>query len=110
MDILVHPLLLCFALLANHNPHGSNLIQEFSVAGDGDLLLLPLKLKEKEILVMVDTGAGITMLDISLPLGERESWAKMRGAAGAKRVPLFPTPEAFVGTTFHGSGRVRPAR
>jgi PDZ domain/Aspartyl protease len=75
----------------------SNVLEKFAVAKDGDALVLPVKLKGKSYLFLLDSGASHNIFDPSLPLGEPLDEIKVEGAAGAKRLKIYTAPEATLG-------------
>jgi hypothetical protein len=44
-------------------------LQRFAVKNDGDYLLVPVKIRGKDRLFLMDTGSTVTVVDRSLPLG-----------------------------------------
>jgi hypothetical protein len=78
-----------------HTIDDNNIIECFSVASDGDLLLLPVKLKGKSYLFMLDTGAPSTCFDTELQtmLGEPIDNFDEEGIT----YPLFRAPDASLG-------------
>lgn len=75
-------------------------LEEFTVTRSGNLILLPVRFKEKEYLFLLETGASITMFDISFrdKLGDAKRVAIMETAGNPMMVKLFDAPEAFLGS------------
>jgi hypothetical protein len=71
--------------------------KQFDIARDGDALLLPVTLKGKKYLFVVDTGANTNFYDRSLPLGRPRGEAMVAGADGPVSLPLYDSPDTSVG-------------
>jgi hypothetical protein len=67
------------------------------VAGDGDALLLPVTLRGKEYLFLLDTGSAVTTYDVSLPLGQPRRRVRAETPNGDTVVELFEAPQALLG-------------
>jgi len=61
-----------------------NIPSEFKVAKQGDIMLLPVKFTGKEYLFLLDTGASMTVFDISLKpeLGDVKGIGRIQTAGG----------------------------
>ena len=73
------------------------ILERFTVAKNGDDLLIPVRFAGKDHLFVVDTGASITLFDTSLPLGQPVDLATIDTPGGKTKIPLYNPPEAFVG-------------
>jgi hypothetical protein len=72
-------------------------LEQFAVASDGDVLLLPVTFGEKKYLFVLDTGSAITVYDTSLPLGKPKGKAEVETSNGNTIAELFDAPDASVG-------------
>jgi hypothetical protein len=74
-------------------------LERFTVAGDGDFLIVPVTLKGKQYPFLVDTGSSTVVYDISLRplLGRRLASDEYLGAEKKVTLQRFEAPEAFVG-------------
>lgn len=105
MKALPRPFLLTAALAslllaaAEPKPAGKDrlVLEQFDVARGGELLLLPVTLKGKKHLFLVDTGTTLNVYDTSLPLGELKAEGTAEGADGPVTYSLFDPPDATVG-------------
>jgi Aspartyl protease/PDZ domain len=73
------------------------ILERFAVLTDGDCLLVPVRVAEKEYLFVVDTGATGTVFDSSFSLGQPIDVVTMNGAEGQIEINLYHPPEAKVG-------------
>ena len=99
-------LILIFLLETARNAPGKGLtpkipsslvIDRFHVAKNGDCLLVPVRIAEKDHLFVVDTGAAMTAVDTSLPLGQPVGSVNAIGAQGNVEVMVYNPPKATVG-------------
>jgi hypothetical protein len=99
--LLLLPATFTFLLVAAAEPKPAGedklVVEQFDVARDGDLLLLPVTLKGKKYLFLVDTGTTLNLYDASLPLGKPKAEDTADGGDGPVTVPLFDPPDARVG-------------
>ncbi len=72
-------------------------LEKFSVAGNGDALLLPVTLKGKRHLFVLDTGSNVTLFDRSLPLGKFLDTVEANTPHGVTEVSLFEPPPSALG-------------
>jgi hypothetical protein len=72
-------------------------VEQFSVANDGDVLLLPVTFEGKTFLFALDTGSFLTVYDSSLLLGQPRQRTRVETASGDKLIELFDSPNATVG-------------
>jgi hypothetical protein len=89
--------LLATAGVAAEAPHPDSIIDEFKIAKDGDCLLVPVRLRGKSYLFVLDTGCSVTVFDSSLPLGEAQQEVMGDTPDGKVRVSLYETPAASMG-------------
>jgi hypothetical protein len=77
----------------------SQVLAEFDVFNDGDVLLLPVRLGGKQHLFLFDTGATNTVYDWTFRdlLGDPIDNAAVKTARGLVQLPCFRAPEASVG-------------
>lgn len=75
----------------------SNVLERFPVAKDGEIIRLPVALKDAKRLCVLDTGATISVYDSSLPLGEALGTINGQGPAGSREVKLHAPPAAKLG-------------
>ena len=78
-------------------PDPQNVVERFKVAKEGDCLLLPVKLKGKSYLFLLDTGASLNVFDSSIPLGKPNGVHRVQTPSGPVRLPHYAAPEASVG-------------
>src|SRR5262245_40900063 len=76
---------------------GSRVLAEFAVFTDGDGLLLPVRIGEKEYAFVLDTGATLSVFDTSLPLGAPIETGEFTTPSGAGPVTFFRAPKASIG-------------
>jgi hypothetical protein len=72
----------------------------FSIAGDGDLILVPIRIGENEYPFVLDTGSEVTVFDRQLRhhlTGLKES-TQAHTPNGLVTVDVFETPDAYVGS------------
>jgi hypothetical protein len=77
-------------------------LERFAVAKNGDGLMVPVRVGKRDYLFEVDTGATITVFDVSIPLGEPVDVVSVDGAEGKVLVKLYHPPEARVGRSSLG--------
>jgi len=91
-------------------PKGSELVlDEFEIAKDGDVVVLPVAFAGRRFLFALDTGAGTTAFDCSLRplLGEPLFKAQRATPTGAQSLEVFGAPRISVGRlTLHSSSSV----
>jgi hypothetical protein len=77
----------------------SQVLTEFDVFNDGDVLLLPVQLGRKQHLFLFDTGATNTIYDWTLRdlLGDPIDNAAVKTARGLVQLSCFRAPQASVG-------------
>jgi len=75
------------------------ILAEFTIAKAGGPILLPVALKGKEYLFVLDTGCSHTVFDTSLKheLGDVKRIERGQTAAGPMEAEFFDAPEAFLG-------------
>jgi hypothetical protein len=73
------------------------ILERFSVSKDGDALLVPVRVAENNLLFLADTGAAITWLDTSVPLGQPVGAYAAYGTEGNAEVKLYHPPDASIG-------------
>ena len=73
------------------------IIEQFPVAGNGDALLLPVKIDKREYLFLVDTGASFTCFDRSLLADKPKERVAIESLVGMTSLELFDTPQATLG-------------
>ncbi|MBX9628846.1 MAG: aspartyl protease family protein [Gemmataceae bacterium] len=80
-------------------PAGEAVVERFTLAKGGLLLLVPVELKGKTYPFALDTGCSGCVYDSSLAplLGEPVSTQEVRTADGIVRMPLYPPPDAKLG-------------
>lgn len=76
-----------------------NLLASFPIAKDGDLVVLPVTIEEKEYLFMLDTGTAIHIFDSSLRhlLGESVQSGEAKDRAPSVPGELYNAPTARIG-------------
>jgi hypothetical protein len=74
-------------------------LEQFRIAGDGDVFLLPVRFQGKTYPFMLDTGASHNAYDLALRplLGERIETIQANSAGGPVSMDCFRSPEAFLG-------------
>ncbi len=74
-------------------------VERFTLAKGGTLLLLPVELKGKTFLFALDTGCSSGVYDSSLApfLGDPLSVKEVRTSDGVARIPIYPSPDAKLG-------------
>jgi len=77
--------------------NGSRVLAEFPVFTDGDALLLPVRIGDKDYAFLLDTGATSSVFDTSLPLGAPIETGEFAAPSGAGRVTFFRAPKASLG-------------
>jgi hypothetical protein len=82
-------------------PDPRNILEQFDVARDGDVLILPVDFQGKKYRFVLDTGASLTVYDrcFEAQLGQSTSAAQVKGPKGSKTVKLFRSPKAYLGKT-----------
>jgi hypothetical protein len=78
------------------------ILERFAVSKNGDALLVPVRVAEKDYLFVVDTGATGTVFDASLPLGQPVDVVTGNGSEGQVELKLYQPPDAKVGRTSLG--------
>jgi hypothetical protein len=79
-------------------------IERFAVLGDGDGLLLPVRVKGRQYQFLLDTGCSVTAYDLAIPLGEAQDTMTADSPTGRIQVQLFDAPDASLGRmTLRGS-------
>jgi len=82
-------------------------LEVVDVFGDGDALLLSVSIGEKEYLCLLDTGATVSMFDLSIPLGDWIRTETMSTGDGDVTLKVFPSPKLILGRTLlRGKGQV----
>ncbi len=81
----------------------SLILERFAVSKNSDFLLVPVNVRTKDFLFIVDTGADVTLFDTSHPLGEPIGVVTADGAEGEVAINLYRTPDAKLGRTSLGS-------
>ncbi len=78
---------------------GQRIVAKFPINRDIDLILLPVRFKEKEYWFVLDTGSSHTVFDVSFrhELGTATRIVETQTAANSIIVELFDAPEAFLG-------------
>ncbi len=71
----------------------------FGIGKDGRLILLPVRLRDRQLLCLLDTGASMSAVDDSLKgdLGAVTGTRLLQTPAGLKRVEVFNWPEMTLG-------------
>jgi hypothetical protein len=72
-------------------------LERFAVANNGDVLLIPVRIANKDHLVVVDTGTTNTLFDTSLPLGQPVGSVMADGAQKTTELTLYNPPAATAG-------------
>lgn len=72
-------------------------LASFSVPKNGDGLLLPVQMYGKEYCFQLDTGASVSVFDISLPLGDPVETAQFTTHQGQITLNLYKAPAASIG-------------
>jgi hypothetical protein len=84
-----------------------HLLARFSVFRDGDTLLVPVRVQEKEYAFILDTGASYSGFDISLLSGDPIEVASGEVGSGTASLKFYKAPKAAIGTLpFPGSDKV----
>jgi hypothetical protein len=96
------PALICLAPAAGAGrppeaPAAAEILERFEVPRGGDGLLLPVTLRGKKYLFLLDTGSTLNVYDRSLPLGAPVDTGTVSGLAGDVNVRLYEAPDARVG-------------
>jgi len=78
----------------------NEILAEFTIAKNGDAILLPVKFKGKEYSFLLDTGSSHTVLDTSfrLALGKVKRTEKGITAKGTMDFEIFDAPKAYIGS------------
>ncbi len=78
---------------------GHKVLAEFTIAPEPDLILLPVKFKEKEYWFLLDTGSTHTSFDISFKQKLGPATKTVEGITAGEPImaELFDAPEAFLG-------------
>lgn len=106
MRLVITNALLIGVLASSTSVHGQGpapavprdlIVERFSVSKNGDALLVPVKVAEKRLLFLVDTGATVTLFDTSIRLGQPVGVFTGDGAEGKVEVNLYRPPEAKIG-------------
>jgi hypothetical protein len=79
-------------------------LQQFHVARDGDILLLPVNFEGRSLFFLLDTGSFLTVYDKALPLGTARQIAPVETVCGIKPIEMFDSPNASVGKLSLRSG------
>ncbi len=79
-------------------------LEQFAVATDGDILLLPVTFEGKTQLFLVDTGTVVTVFDKALLLGQPTHRIPVETVSGNKDIDMFDAPNAQVGKLSLRSG------
>jgi len=97
--ILYVALLACGAATGAERPGRHDVLAEFDVPGDGDVLLVPLAVGDRRFRAEIDTGTNLNYYDASLRelLGPARGSTVVRGALGDVSYELRDAPRAFVG-------------
>jgi len=84
---------------ASDRPTDQKVLAEFKIAKGGDLILLPVRFKDKEYLFCLDTGSSHTVFDTSLKheLGDAKRIERMITLGNPIMAEVFDAPEAFLG-------------
>jgi hypothetical protein len=72
-------------------------LKKFSVAKNGDALLLPVLLNDKKYFFIVDTGSNVSVFDTSFPLGDPVETKLASTPDGVTEIKMFNPPAATVG-------------
>ncbi len=78
-------------------------LERFAVSKNGDALLVPVRVAEKNCLFVVDTGASHTVFDTALPLGRPIGLVTVEGQEAKAEVKLYRPPDTKVGRTSLGT-------
>jgi len=80
-------------------PANHKVLAEFQIAGNGNPILIPVTVKDKEYLFMLDTGSSHTVFDTSFrhELGEVKSVKKGLTSGSPILAELFNAPKALLG-------------
>jgi hypothetical protein len=80
-------------------PHDEAILERFTIAGDGDHLIVPVTIKGRSYPFILDTGCTWTIYDKSLRhlLGTRLEQVELKGAHSTAEVERYPAPPAAVG-------------
>lgn len=84
--------------------HRSHILERFTVANDGDLLLVPVTFDGTEHLFAIDTASNLTVFDNCFNLGRPIRQAVVATPSGKEIVSLFHSPIASVGTLSLNTG------
>src|SRR6516162_137796 len=89
----------CLPTAARAQANADPVIQTFPVANDGDLLIVPVKLKGKKYDFAIDTGATSIVYDSSLRslLGEFVQAGEIETVSKTTGVSFFKAPQAWLG-------------
>ncbi|MHC4624737.1 MAG: aspartyl protease family protein [Planctomycetota bacterium] len=76
-----------------------NVLAQFEIPKDAELILVPVTFGQEQYTFMLDTGTTVTCFDNSLrhALGEVKRTGKAMTAAGPMAIETFAAPEAFLG-------------
>src|SRR5262245_54585647 len=79
--------------------HAKLVIEEFDVASDGDVLVVPVYLAGKRLAFVVDTGFSAVIVDKTLEglLGERRRSTRARTNNGFVTLDIFAPPSLRLG-------------
>lgn len=85
--------------MSSEKAAGQRILAKFPITRDLDLILLPVRFKEKEYRFVLDTGSSHTVFDASFrhELGAATRTVEAQTAANSIIVELFDAPEAFLG-------------
>ena len=72
-------------------------LEEFAVATDGELLLLPVTMDGRTYSFILDTGAALTLYDRSSLLGPPKAIIKVKTKLGNKDFEMFDAPRSSLG-------------
>jgi hypothetical protein len=80
-------------------PDASTIIEQFDIPDDGDLMLVPVVIRERRQLFFVDTGCSHVVYDTSLRhlLGKPHDEVMVRTLTGTIKAEVFNAPEAKLG-------------
>ena len=73
------------------------ILQRFTVAKEGDGLLLPVRVKNKDRMFLLDTGSSHTIFDTTLLDSEPRRKVKIGTPSGLMNTALYDPPNASVG-------------
>jgi len=78
------------------------ILERFAVAKNGDCVLVPVRVADREYHFLLDTGAARSGFDTSIPLGQAIDVVRIVGSTGEFEAKLFHGPAVRVGRISFG--------